>query len=133
MTNHYTKPESGIMTCYTSSLLTTSIVIKRPWLTILKNGTTKRQADSDDGLAALVSKLDNLGRDMKKLKESIHAIRVKCQVCEGHHPDKNFPLNEEVKGIEEVKYREYGNPFSNHNRKTKIQSYRHLRMEKDKS
>ncbi|GJV31009.1 hypothetical protein Tco_1391409 [Tanacetum coccineum] len=31
--------------------------------------------NSDDGLAALVSKLDNLGRDMKKLKESVHAIR----------------------------------------------------------
>ncbi|GJX99004.1 hypothetical protein Tco_0356023, partial [Tanacetum coccineum] len=27
--NHYTRPRSGIMTCYTSSLLTTSIVIKR--------------------------------------------------------------------------------------------------------
>ncbi|GJY51814.1 hypothetical protein Tco_0442661 [Tanacetum coccineum] len=75
-------------------------------------------SSSDNGLAALVSKLDNLGRDMKKLKESVHAIRVKCQVCERHHPDKNCPLNEEVKGKEEVKYREYGNPFSNHNRQT---------------
>ncbi|GJR70881.1 hypothetical protein Tco_0016946 [Tanacetum coccineum] len=27
-----------------------------------------------DGLAAIVSKLDNLGRDMKKLKENVHAI-----------------------------------------------------------
>ncbi|GJS98120.1 zinc knuckle CX2CX4HX4C containing protein [Tanacetum coccineum] len=56
---------------------------------------------------------------MKKLKESVHAIRVKCQVCEGHHPDKNCPLNEEVKGIEEVKYGEYGNPLSNHKQQTR--------------
>ncbi|GKC07032.1 hypothetical protein Tco_0998642 [Tanacetum coccineum] len=28
-TNHYIKPGSGIMTCYTSALLTTSTVIKR--------------------------------------------------------------------------------------------------------
>ncbi|GKC15461.1 hypothetical protein Tco_1012243 [Tanacetum coccineum] len=31
-------------------------------------------SSSNDGLAALVNKLDNLGRDMKKLKESVHAI-----------------------------------------------------------
>ncbi|GKE57088.1 hypothetical protein Tco_1496273, partial [Tanacetum coccineum] len=42
------------------------------------NETTSRyvgRSSSDDGPAALVSKLDNLGRDMKKLKESVHAIR----------------------------------------------------------
>ncbi|GKA69681.1 hypothetical protein Tco_0775745 [Tanacetum coccineum] len=88
-----------------------------------------RSSSSDDGLAALVSKLDNLRQDMKKLKESVHAIRVKCQVCEGHHANKNCPLNEEVKGIKEVKYGEYGNPFSNHNRHT--QGYSTNRPPKD--
>ncbi|GJW66339.1 zinc knuckle CX2CX4HX4C containing protein [Tanacetum coccineum] len=34
-------------------------------------------SSSNDGLAALVNKLDNLGRDMKKLKESVHAIQVR--------------------------------------------------------
>ncbi|GKD48228.1 cysteine-rich receptor-like protein kinase, partial [Tanacetum coccineum] len=41
------------------------------------DGTTSKNIGrntSKDGLAALVNKLDNLGRDMKKLKESIHAI-----------------------------------------------------------
>ncbi|GKB78292.1 putative reverse transcriptase domain-containing protein, partial [Tanacetum coccineum] len=47
-----------------------------------------------DGLAAIVSKLDNLGRDMKKLKENVHAIQVGCQICEGPHLDKECPLNE---------------------------------------
>ncbi|GJW80228.1 hypothetical protein Tco_0144203 [Tanacetum coccineum] len=42
-----------------------------------QDGTTSRNTESNssnDGLAALVNKLDNLGRDMKKLKESVHAI-----------------------------------------------------------
>ncbi|GJU57041.1 hypothetical protein Tco_1234807 [Tanacetum coccineum] len=42
------------------------------------DGTTSRNiksSSSKDGLAALVNKLDNLGRDMKNLKESVHAIQ----------------------------------------------------------
>ncbi|GJR19485.1 hypothetical protein Tco_0968012 [Tanacetum coccineum] len=41
------------------------------------DGTTSRNirsSSSKDGLAALVNKLDNLGRDMKKLKESITTL-----------------------------------------------------------
>ncbi|GJZ28031.1 hypothetical protein Tco_0572678 [Tanacetum coccineum] len=44
-----------------------------------QDGTTSRNirsGSSKDGLAALVNKLDNLGRDMKNLKESVHAIQV---------------------------------------------------------
>ncbi|GJT57430.1 zinc knuckle CX2CX4HX4C containing protein [Tanacetum coccineum] len=69
------------------------------------DGTTSkniRSISSNDGLAALVSKLDNLGRDMKKLKESIHAIQLGCQICEGPHIDKDHPLKEEVKQVEEI-------------------------------
>ncbi|GKE41218.1 hypothetical protein Tco_1464623, partial [Tanacetum coccineum] len=73
--------------------------------------TTSRNigsSSSNDGLAALVNKLDSLGRDMKKLKESVHAIQVGCQICEGPHLDKDCPLNEEVKQVEEVRYGEVG-------------------------
>ncbi|GJX77065.1 hypothetical protein Tco_0323876 [Tanacetum coccineum] len=41
------------------------------------DGSTRKNigsSSSKDGLAALVNKLDNLGRDIKKLKESVHAI-----------------------------------------------------------
>ncbi|GJY21072.1 hypothetical protein Tco_0393638 [Tanacetum coccineum] len=55
-----------------------------------------------DGLAAVISKLDNLGRDMNKLKENVYAIQVGCQICEGPHLDKECPLNEEVKQMDEV-------------------------------
>ncbi|GJT63822.1 cysteine-rich receptor-like protein kinase [Tanacetum coccineum] len=77
------------------------------------DGTSSRNISSNsntDGLAAIVSKLDNLGRDMKKLKENVHAIQVGCQICEGPHLDKECPLNEEVKQVEEVKYGEFRRP-----------------------
>ncbi|GJX76890.1 hypothetical protein Tco_0323701 [Tanacetum coccineum] len=64
------------------------------------------EGSSSEGIAAIVKKLENLGRDMKKLKENVHAIQVGCQTCEGAHLDKDCPLNEEVKGMEEVRYGE---------------------------
>ncbi|GJU62644.1 hypothetical protein Tco_1244479 [Tanacetum coccineum] len=44
-----------------------------------------------EGIPAIVSKLDSLGRDMKKLKENVHAIQVGCQICGGAHLDKECP------------------------------------------
>ncbi|GJW19200.1 hypothetical protein Tco_0026636 [Tanacetum coccineum] len=149
--NHYTKPGSGIMTCYNKTrphlrhpisykrlkhlLLVMSTMNRqlldsqRPILEMIPtqaltaiqtiadhsqkrhNGTTSRnitRSSSNDRLVALVNKLDNLGRDMKKLKKSVHAIQVGCQICEGPHLDKDCPLNEEVKQVEEVRYGEFG-------------------------
>ncbi|GJW80644.1 hypothetical protein Tco_0144619 [Tanacetum coccineum] len=85
------------------------------------DGTTSGSigsSSSNDGLDALVNKLDNLGQDMKKLKESVHAIQVRCQICEGPHLDKDCPLNEEVKQVEEVRYGEFGRvtPFNGNKR-----------------
>ncbi|GJT90585.1 putative reverse transcriptase domain-containing protein [Tanacetum coccineum] len=84
------------------------------------DGTTSRNIRSSiskDGLAVLVNKLENLGGDMKKLKESVHAIQVGCQICEGPHLDKDCPLNEEVKQVEEASYGEFGRttPFNENN------------------
>ncbi|GJY49134.1 reverse transcriptase domain-containing protein [Tanacetum coccineum] len=40
------------------------------------DGSSRRNIDSStEGIAAIVSKLDSLGRDMKKLKENVHAIQ----------------------------------------------------------
>ncbi|GJR82678.1 hypothetical protein Tco_0153463 [Tanacetum coccineum] len=66
-----------------------------------------RSGSSSDGLVALVNTLDNLERDMKKLKESVHAIQVGCQIYKGPHLDKDCPLTKEVKQIEEVRYGEF--------------------------
>ncbi|GKD52492.1 hypothetical protein Tco_1281468, partial [Tanacetum coccineum] len=67
-----------------------------------------RSNSNNDGLAAIVSNLDNLRRDMKKLKENVHAIQVGCQICEGPRLEKDCPLSEEIKKVEEVKYEEFG-------------------------
>ncbi|GJU89285.1 hypothetical protein Tco_1301708 [Tanacetum coccineum] len=82
------------------------------------DGSSSRKIESSsnsEGIATIVRKLDNLGRDMKKLKENMHAIQVGCQNCEGAHLDKDCPLNEEVNSVEEAKYGEFGrsSPFSN--------------------
>ncbi|GKB72360.1 hypothetical protein Tco_0933772 [Tanacetum coccineum] len=37
--------------------------------------------DGSDGITTIINKLDSLGRDMKKLKESVHAIQVGCEIC----------------------------------------------------
>ncbi|GJU71319.1 hypothetical protein Tco_1262724 [Tanacetum coccineum] len=42
---------------------------------------------------------------------------VGCQICEGPHLDKDCPLNEEVRQVEEVRYGEFGQttPFDGNN------------------
>nr|GEX00131.1 hypothetical protein [Tanacetum cinerariifolium]GEX22111.1 hypothetical protein [Tanacetum cinerariifolium] len=72
-------------------------------------------SSNSEGIAAIVSILDSLGRDMKKLKDNVHAIQVGCQAYEGAHIDKECPLNKEVKHVEEVKHGKFKHfsPFSN--------------------
>nr|GEV57377.1 hypothetical protein [Tanacetum cinerariifolium] len=63
------------------------------------DGSSSRNIDSSSnskGIAAIVSKLDSLGRDMKKLNESVHAIPVGCQLCRGPYLDMERPLNKEA-------------------------------------
>ncbi|GKA15929.1 hypothetical protein Tco_0695676 [Tanacetum coccineum] len=81
------------------------------------DGSSSRNIDSSsnsEGIVAIVSKLDSLGRDMKKLKENVHAIQIGCQLCGGAHLDKECPLNKEIKSVEEFKYDAFGSssPFS---------------------
>ncbi|GKB00737.1 reverse transcriptase domain-containing protein [Tanacetum coccineum] len=54
-------------------------------------------SNDSEGIASIVSKLDSLGRDIKKLKENVHAIQVGCQTCGRAHLDNECPLKEEVK------------------------------------
>ncbi|GJY67158.1 hypothetical protein Tco_0469396 [Tanacetum coccineum] len=82
------------------------------------DGSSSRNIGSSsisEGIVAIVNKLNSLGRDMKKLKENMHAIQVGCQTCGGAHLDKECLLNKEVKSVEKVKYGEFGrsSPFSN--------------------
>ncbi|GKA70249.1 reverse transcriptase domain-containing protein [Tanacetum coccineum] len=100
-TNHYTRPRSGPRPTEALTSIQSMADHSQKW----HDGITSRNirsSSSKDGIAALVNKLDNLGRDMKKLKESVHAIQVGCQICEGPHLDKDCPLNKEAKQVEEI-------------------------------
>ncbi|GKD72867.1 hypothetical protein Tco_1331149 [Tanacetum coccineum] len=63
--------------------------------------------DSSGGIVAITIKLDSLGRDMKKLKENVHAIQVGCKNYGGAHLNKECMLHEELKNVEEVKYGDF--------------------------
>nr|GEX41168.1 hypothetical protein [Tanacetum cinerariifolium] len=68
-----------------------------------ERSTSRRVSnDSSNGIVAIINKLDILVRDMKKLKENVHAIQVGCENCGGAHLNKECSLNEEVKSFEEV-------------------------------
>ncbi|GJZ13944.1 hypothetical protein Tco_0549174 [Tanacetum coccineum] len=79
---------SCIRTVYTSALLMTSTIIKRT------TSRDIRSSSSKDGLAALVNKLDNLGRDMKKLKERPPGYYTKI--------DNRPPYGEKRQSLEEL-------------------------------
>ncbi|GKE10080.1 hypothetical protein Tco_1413631 [Tanacetum coccineum] len=80
------------------------------------SNSRKVSSGSSDGIAAIANKLDSLGRDMKNLKENVHAIQVGCETCGGVHLDKECPLSEDVKSVKEVKYSEFGRSFPNNNK-----------------
>nr|GEW40957.1 hypothetical protein [Tanacetum cinerariifolium] len=84
-----------------------------PELDSLINGASMSISSNGnaDELVALVSKLDNLGYNMKKLKDNVHAIQVRNQFCKGPHLDNECPLNKEVKQVDEVDYGEFGHPI----------------------
>ena len=69
-------------------------------------GSSRSITGNSDGITLITNKLENLGRDMKKLKENVHAIQVGCEICEGPHLSKDYPLNEGDGKTEEVKYGE---------------------------
>ncbi|GKE47340.1 hypothetical protein Tco_1478598, partial [Tanacetum coccineum] len=80
------------------------------------SNSRKVSSGSSDGIAAIANKLDSLGRDMKNLKENVHAIQIGCETCGGAHLDKECPLSEDVKSVKEVKYGEFGRSFPNNNK-----------------
>ena len=79
-----------------------------------EGGSSRSIAGNSDGITLITNKLEGLGREMQKLKESVHAIQVGCEICEGPYLAKDFPLKEDDGKTEEVKYGE-GRPFQSYN------------------
>ncbi|GKA08617.1 hypothetical protein Tco_0687948 [Tanacetum coccineum] len=70
-----------------------------------------RSTETSDGLAAKQAQLNNLRRDIKKVDEKVYAAQVGCEQCKGPHYNKDWPLKEEVKTLEEAYYTQFGAPF----------------------
>ncbi|GJX49701.1 hypothetical protein Tco_0276546 [Tanacetum coccineum] len=69
---------------------------------IWHDGSTSRRVsnDSSDGITAIMNKLESLGRDIKKLKENVHAIQLGCEKCGGAHLNKECPHHEKIEQLE---------------------------------
>nr|GEV81889.1 hypothetical protein [Tanacetum cinerariifolium] len=59
---------------------------------------------NSNDIIVINNRLDSLGCDMRKLKESIHAVQVGCKIYEEVHLTQECPLKEEGKIVEHVKY-----------------------------
>ncbi|GKF77904.1 hypothetical protein Tco_0230374 [Tanacetum coccineum] len=70
------------------------------------NGTTSRtrSIETSDGLAAIQSQLNNLGREIKNVNEKVYAAQVECELCKGPHYTKDFPQKEKGKTLEKAYY-----------------------------
>ncbi|GJY47674.1 hypothetical protein Tco_0436737 [Tanacetum coccineum] len=79
------------------------------------NGASTRNKSSNtyDGLATIQARLNNLGREIKKVNERVYAAQVGCKLCGGPHYSKYCPLKEEGNTLEEAYYTQFGVPFPN--------------------
>ncbi|GJX05413.1 hypothetical protein Tco_0191329 [Tanacetum coccineum] len=70
------------------------------------NGATTCQETSHNSndIVAITKRVDRFERDMKKLRESIHAIHVDCKIYKEVHLTKECPLKEDGNVVEHVKY-----------------------------
>ncbi|GJW81246.1 hypothetical protein Tco_0145221 [Tanacetum coccineum] len=64
-----------------------------------------------DSKAAIQAQLNNLGREIKKVKKKVYAAQVGCELSKGSHYTKDFPLKEEGNTLEEAYYTQFGVPF----------------------
>nr|GFA16047.1 hypothetical protein [Tanacetum cinerariifolium] len=72
------------------------------------NGTSKsRSTETSDGLTAIQTQLNNLGKEIKKVNEKVYAAQVRCEQCKGPHYTKDCPLKEEGKTLKEAYYMQF--------------------------
>ncbi|GJZ85893.1 hypothetical protein Tco_0651232 [Tanacetum coccineum] len=105
-TNHYTRPKSGTIPRMTPAQALTAIQTMIGHSQKWHDGTTSKNigsSSSNVGLAALVNKLDNLGCDMKKLKENVHAIQFHIGPPGYYNKtDNRPPYGEKRQSLEEL-------------------------------
>ncbi|GJY56100.1 hypothetical protein Tco_0455215, partial [Tanacetum coccineum] len=90
------------------------------------NGTSRRRStETSDGLAAIQAKLNNLGREIKKVNAKVYAAQVRCEQCKGPYYTKDCPQKEEGKTLEEAYYTQFGRPFQGGDIEQQLQAKKH--------
>nr|GEW50721.1 putative reverse transcriptase domain-containing protein [Tanacetum cinerariifolium] len=64
-----------------------------------------------DGIVIITNKLDSLVKDMKKLKEKMHAIQVSCEICEVSHLHKDCPPKKKLRELRKSSMVSLEDPF----------------------
>ncbi|GJU12356.1 hypothetical protein Tco_1134752 [Tanacetum coccineum] len=76
------------------------------------NGTSRsRSTETSDRLAIIQAQINNLGREIKKVNEKVYPAQVGCEQCKGPHYNKDCPLKEEWKTLEEAYYTQFDGSF----------------------
>nr|GFC34622.1 hypothetical protein [Tanacetum cinerariifolium] len=70
-----------------------------------------RSTETSNGLPAIQVKLNNLGREIKKVNEKVYAAQVGYEQCKRPYYTKDCPLKEEGKTLEKAYYTQFGAPF----------------------
>ncbi|GJU11866.1 DNA-directed DNA polymerase [Tanacetum coccineum] len=77
------------------------------------NGTSSKakSTKTSDRLTAIQAQLNNLKREIKKVKKKVYAAQVGCELLKGPHYTKDCPLKEEGNTLEEAYYTQFGAPY----------------------
>ncbi|GKE92078.1 hypothetical protein Tco_1573173 [Tanacetum coccineum] len=71
----------------------------------------KVNSDTFDGLASIQAQQNNPRREIKKVNENVYVAQVGCELCNGPHYSKDFPLKEEGETLKEAYYTQFRVPF----------------------
>ncbi|GKC48970.1 hypothetical protein Tco_1071715 [Tanacetum coccineum] len=64
-----------------------------------ETSTRTRSTDISDGLAAIQTQLNNIGREIKKVNKRVYATQVGCESCNRPHCTKDCPIKEDGKQL----------------------------------
>ncbi|GJW70066.1 hypothetical protein Tco_0126983, partial [Tanacetum coccineum] len=76
----------------------------------LKDCTT-RSTETSDGLAAILTQLNNLMIEIKKVNKKVYAAQVGCELRKGPDYTKDCPLKEEGETLKEAYYTVFSAPY----------------------
>ena len=93
---------------------------------------TNNGKEDNEAIGAINAKVDDLGRIVNKMTQTMHSIQVGCDNCNGPHLTKECPSKKEEVSMAEVYY-SYGNRNGNPNNRKPWLPYDEYVKEKEKA